>query len=280
MIRLQPPALAPEIFDVTMRGLESGLTVGDIATYGFLSCDGLDQAAEVLARDELAQFDCIPVRDDGRVTGVLLRDDKVSGTASEAMQHLHDGLLVAADEPLKAFLPLLVETPYRLVVGGATIEAIVTASDVLKLPVRLLAFALVTHLEMSMADVIVRRSTSDEWKRLLKNGRQTRLDAKFQELKRDNFEPALIEVADFCDKREVLLEMGVLTTHTSKTQARQGFKDIEQKLRNTVAHGATYIQNQDELREFISLLELAEEWIVRLKEDPGCPSQAASGGKS
>lgn len=268
MIRLQPPALAPEIFDLTMRGLQRGLTVGDIATYGFLACAGHDQAAEVLAREDLAQFDCIPVRNDGRITGVLLREDRgVSGTAFEAMRHLHDGLLVAADEPLKEFLPLLIETPYRLVVRGATIEAIVTASDVLKLPVRLLTFALVTHLEMSMADVIVQRSTGDQWKTLLSDGRRTRLDEKFEGLKRDNFEPPLIEVADFCDKREVLLAMGVLTTHTSKTQASKGLKDIELKLRDTVAHGATYVHNQDELREFIRLLELAEEWIERLRGD-------------
>jgi hypothetical protein len=120
---------------------------------------------------------------------------------------------------------------------------------------------------MSMADVIVRRSTGDQWRTLLSDGRRTRLDEKFEGLKRDNFEPALIEVADFCDKREVLLEMGVLTTHTSKTQARKGFEEIELKLRDTVAHGATYVHNQDELREFIRLLELAEDWIERLRGD-------------
>jgi hypothetical protein len=70
------------------------------------------------------------------------------------MRRPDDGLLVASDEPLKRFIPLLVESPYRLVVRGTRIEGIVTNSDVHKLPVRLLAFALVTHLEMTMADVI------------------------------------------------------------------------------------------------------------------------------
>ena len=62
------------------------------------------------------------------------------------MRRLDDGLLVASDKPMKRFVPLLVESPHRLVVRDTRIEGIVTSSDVHKLPLRLLAFALVTHL--------------------------------------------------------------------------------------------------------------------------------------
>jgi hypothetical protein len=73
----------------------------------------------------------------------------------------------------------------------------------------------------------------------------------------------MIEVADFCDKREVLIGMGLLPA-ASKRLARAPFQDIERKLRNTVAHGATYVQNVDQLREFVGLLTLAEDLIAQL----------------
>ena len=53
MSRIQSPAFGAEIFDLTMKGLETGLRVGDIATYGFLSCGADEDAAEVMGRDRM-----------------------------------------------------------------------------------------------------------------------------------------------------------------------------------------------------------------------------------
>jgi predicted transcriptional regulator len=72
--------------------------------------------------------------------------DRLLDGRRAVLRELRLGLLVASDEPLKRIIPLLVESPHRLVVQGTRIEGIVTSSDVHKLPVRLLAFALVTHL--------------------------------------------------------------------------------------------------------------------------------------
>jgi hypothetical protein len=261
--RIAPPAFGLTIFDVTMKGLEVGLKVGDIATYGFESCKAEDDATEVMRRSDLLLFDCIPVRDGDRVVGVLERNGEIGpGPARDAMRRLDEDLLVAADEPLKGFIPLLVRSPHRLVVRGTHIEGIVTRSDVHKLPVRLLAFALVTHLEMTMAELIVREMKDEEWKPLLSRGRQSKLEEKFEALRTANFDPPLIEVTDFCDKREILARRGLLCV-PSKAKAVGDFKRIEE-LRNSVAHAATYAQSDAQLAEFVELLELTEQWIVRL----------------
>jgi hypothetical protein len=68
---IEPPVLASEIFDLTMKGLETRLTVGDNASYALLSCDADDDAGDVLALTDLLPFDCIPVRDGDRIIGVL-----------------------------------------------------------------------------------------------------------------------------------------------------------------------------------------------------------------
>lgn len=247
-----------------MKGLEAGLKVGDIATYGFESCRADDDAAEVLNRAGLATFDCIPVRDaDERVIGVLERiGTELVGPARGAMRPLDDALLVAADEPLKAFIPLLVQSPHRLVVGrGPRIEGIVTSSDVHKLPVRLLAFALVTHLEMTMADVIKKTSTDNDWLEKLGKARRERVIQKLADLRAKNIDPPLLELTDFCDKRDVLAKKGLLGT--SKAEGVKDLRRIEE-LRNSVAHAATYAQDSRQLREFVGLLELTEAWIRHL----------------
>jgi hypothetical protein len=262
MSRIEPPAFESEIFDLTMKGLEAGLKVGDIATYGFLTCEASDNASEVLERPAFALFDCIPVRDGERVIGVLERNGRsVSGTARSSMRPLDDTLLVAADEALKGFIPLLVESPHRLVVRGARIDGIVTSSDVHKLPVRLLAFALVTHLEMTMTDVIRRTSSEDEWLGCLGERRRGRVLQKLEDLRARNFDPPLLELTDFCDKRDILAKKGLFGSE--KAQAIRDFRQIEE-LRNSVAHAATYAQDAERFREFVDLLGLAEAWIRRL----------------
>jgi CBS domain-containing protein len=263
--RIEPPAFGSEIFDLTMKGLEAGLKVGDIATYRFYSCEIYHDAAEVMGRADLLQFDCIPVRNGERVVGVLERNGEfASGPARDAMRRLDDGLLVSSDEPLKGFIPLLVESPHRLVVRGARIEGIVTRSDVHKLPVRLLAFALVTHLEMTMAGVILGRSERDDWIGSLSDGRRDKVMEKFDELRTENFDPPLIEMTDFADKRSVLAKMGVLDS-PSKSKAVEAFERIED-LRNKVAHAGTYVETQPQFGEFVETLQLTETWIGRLSD--------------
>jgi predicted transcriptional regulator len=263
--RIEPPALTPDVFEATMNGLETGLRVGDIATSGFASCDADDDVHEVMRRPELLRFDCVPVIETGHVVGVLERNgDTQQGAVRERMRRLDDGLLVSSDELLKAFIPLLIECPHRLVVHGTRITGIVTSSDVHKLPVRLLAFALITHLEMTMAQVILRGSEGDDWILLLKDGRRKAVEDKFRALQTASFDPPLIEVTDFCDKRDVLDKRGILV-FPSRKKAVAGFKKVE-NLRNSLAHAASYAQDQASLAEFVALLELTEEWITRLSQ--------------
>lgn len=78
------------------------------------------------------------------------------------MVPLDGSLLVTAEEPLTRFVPLLRRRPYRLVLLGTEIAGIVTRSDIIKPPVRLLAFTLVSHLEVAMTELIRARYPTDE----------------------------------------------------------------------------------------------------------------------
>ena len=121
-----------DIFERTIRGLEIGLKVGDVATFELGACSVDDDVREAQSRRTLS---AISIRAPRAVVGVLERGESQEGRVADVRRPLDDSLLVAFDEPIKGFLPNLLETPYRLVVRGSQIDGIVTWSDVHKLPV-------------------------------------------------------------------------------------------------------------------------------------------------
>ena len=79
------------------------------------------------------------------------------------MTPLDDSLLTTADQPLMALLHDLVVPPYyRLVVEGKDMRGIVTRSDVLKLPVRVLAFTFIADVESLLNKKITQRCPDNQ----------------------------------------------------------------------------------------------------------------------
>jgi hypothetical protein len=145
------------IFQTTMKGLEVGLQVQHIATWDdelrTCSIDDERDVATLFADPEFKDFDQVPVRKDSSIIGVVTRE--CEGSIKKCLQPLTEAMLIAAQEPLTQFISLMANRPpYRLVIRSGRITGIVTRSDLLKLPVRLFAFTLVTHLELLMTDII------------------------------------------------------------------------------------------------------------------------------
>jgi predicted transcriptional regulator len=255
---ITPPSVSLRVFEQTMASLDAGLTVADIATFDLGSCSIDEDAQAALARADVRDFDWIPVVANDVIVGVLERGSEPEGPAVKSMRPLDDSVLVSASEPLKGFIPVLAITQYRLVVQGSSIKGIVTASDLQKLPVRLLIFALVTHVEMTMANAVEIRMPDDSWVGLLNETRRTNLSRNFNRLRRGSYDPPMIDVAEFCDKRSVLRKLRVLSKRDE-----DDFKAIE-GLRNRVAHAASYAENAAELGRLVQLMEIAENWITRL----------------
>ena len=151
------------IFQFTMSGLTAGLRVVHIAALQLMTCEVNQEVTEVLEDNALSGFDYIPVLSRKRIIGIFERKcARGDGTVRENMHALDDSLLVAADEPLTSFVPSLKISPFRLVVKGTEIKGIVTRSDLIKLPVRLVAFTQICHLEMEMTTLIKARCKDDD----------------------------------------------------------------------------------------------------------------------
>jgi len=240
-----------DIFERTIRGLEAGLKVGDIATFDLRTCNADDDVDEVLERGDLELFSAIPVRGHGAIIGVLERSRAARGRVGEVMRPLNDSLLVAFDEPIKGFIPKLQETPYRLVVRGTQIDGIVTWSDVHKLPVRLLVFVIITHLEMLMAEAIVEHYGEDRWLGALKPKRREKVNEKIATLRMDELDPPLIELTEFADKKGASRCGSVADWEIGTRRARDELRRIED-LRNKVAHASGFVNDHADLQQEVS----------------------------
>jgi CBS domain-containing protein len=252
-----------DTFDETIRGLEAGLRVEHIATFDLKTCGVADPAEVILGKAELKGFDRIPVRGaNDRIVGVLSRDGgSTSGPVAERMEPLSESLLVPAGAPLLSFILAAKTNPYRLVLTTKGIEGIVTRSDLLKLPVRLLAFALVTHLEMLMARIIRKRFPlpDNSWLQVLTGPRQKEVQRKHDSLARGRMNPDILEFTEFCDKRDVVANLDGLTCREVRELASI------QKLRDSVAHAATFIHDDASVSSFFRRIDLLAKWISQLQ---------------
>jgi CBS domain-containing protein len=202
-----------KVLRVTISGLETGLRVLHIATFDLKTCSATQSVTDVADDASLADFDYIPVREKARIVGVLDNRGQrpLDGSVRDHMLPLDGSVLVTADEPLTRFVPLLRKRPYRLVLLGTEIRGIVTRSDIIKPPVRLLAFTLVSHLEMVMTDFIrACCPTDDAFLGVLGTldlSRRKKLEKRHQQRQQKNLLMPAVEIADFDDKRVVVTHL-------------------------------------------------------------------------
>jgi predicted transcriptional regulator len=178
-------ATSEEILSQTLQGLAMGVQVRHIATAPLCFCSASDQVGAVLSAAEFKIYSQIPVRNGDRTCGVLERAHcNLEGTVRQAMKALDDSILVAAGAPLMEYLEMATNSGYRLVVDGGNVNAIVTRSDLQKLPVRVVVFTLITNLELLMADVIRSlKLVPPGWKQHLSDGRREKVKEKFDKLR-------------------------------------------------------------------------------------------------
>lgn len=260
MSRIAANGSSYEVFENTMVHLEQTLSVEHIATFGFSTCNFRENPRQVL--DQYADFDQIPVKRDGKIVGVLERNgqnDEMS--MAQVMKPLDVSMLVAAEEPISRFIDCLLEKPYyRLVLDGQHLNGVVTRSDLLKLPVRLLALARITHLELIMAALVDANYPDDTWLSLLPNKRQKYIEDLFNNLQQDNINMYRLEVSGFRDKYAVLSNLPNIP-NTFET-------DMEelQELRNQLAHAKNFVGDERALSRFLGRLRIADELIAELSE--------------
>lgn len=264
------------LFEETLTGLEAGLRVELIAASPLETCDVSNDAEVVLKDNWFSDFTCIPVREgeNGSIVGVLERSGTPpQKTVKQCMRPLDGSMLISAGATLRELIPLLGESPYRLVVTKKGIEGIVTPSDLQKLPVRLYVFALITHLEMLMREIIARRyPNDDDWLALLTDDSRKDINKDWRRLKKRDLNISKLECASLNVECTILEQ--VLPPEEGK-KLKEESKMIRE-LRNSIDHARGYADDDQRGQTFIDCHEKLLSWIEALPhylEEPPSASE-------
>lgn len=217
-----------------------------------------DADARAWLQSSNPDFDQFPVRDDaGATVGVLIRStDLGQGKVRDLMHPLSESLIVSADMPIADLIPQLKGQHFRMVLRGARIDGLVTQSDLLKLPVRMLLFGMLSHLELLLREFVHQRAPWPAWVELLSARRRSQIRSDLAQLRSARFEPNPLELSSFGDVLEVL------------TKCPKDGDDFTsgasiKRLRDDVAHAKTYITSPDDVSNFVDCFENIERWIAR-----------------
>ena len=240
------PVLDTEL-DAALKAMELSFHVRLIGTFSpDLICAPADVQAAPWLDQNHPDFDQFPVREGDATIGILSRQSNHGDKSiRQVMQPLSERVIVSADMPLADLIPLLRDSHYRLILRGGRIDGLVTQSDLLKLPVRMMLFGLISHLEMCLRALVRARAPWPKWLELLEPEPRKAVKRELSKLENARFEPDPLELSNFSDVISVL----ALQPDLGDDFRREA--DPIRILRNEISHARTYIGSTDGVRQFV-----------------------------
>jgi hypothetical protein len=227
----------PSIPKAVKRVFTETFTARDLAE-PLASFDAGAAAADVRAFMTARDFDVVGVRKDGQVIGYVDKVSLESGNLDQCLRPLEQAPVLLDSASLLNVLTALNQSPFLLVSVFGMVGGIVTPADLLKAPVRMWLFGLVTMIEMRFSELIERHCPGDSWKAFVSEGRLQKAQALLEERSRRNQALQLMDCLQFSDKGQIIAkneDIRRLTVFASRKQTEEAVKKLEQ-LRNNLAH--------------------------------------------
>jgi hypothetical protein len=225
------------------KALHGGLTVELISTPAneLKTCTPHELISDVLQRNP-EDFDFLPVIDDvdrfiGMFHAAACRDRRTLSTVWYCYVPLSEDYLIGADASILDFMLDADDKQCRLVISGTKVVGLVSLSDLQRLPVRAALFALITGLEMTMADLIrTKYPKTEDWMRFLADRRRAKIEEEREKAKSDDGYVDTLLFTQFCDKRDILTQR---LPEPQRSALDTTLVSIE-TLRNSLAHASEY----------------------------------------
>jgi hypothetical protein len=256
----------------TLDTLLERLPVSLIATSrnNFKTCGPSEKLSDICAsnKEDYDHFPVVDPTEDGRGTIIGILDVTPHAKAhasllvSEVMWPLAEEHLIGSDASILEFVRDADHHRCRLVVSGCEISGLVSLADIQRLPVRAVLFAIITHLEGTMADAI--RRAYDPVEVGIAKLRKPRRDVTYRRVEESKTHDAFVETllcTQFCDKVTMLMEHKSFVW--SKTKFEKELKKI-QKLRDGVAHTNDYGATRVMAEQTCDTVRLMDKWIELL----------------
>ena len=246
------------VFEQTIAHLENALQVGHVATTPLEVAHPNQTIGVIRAWAAAAKINNVPVQHDGRIVAVV---ENVNGDLAPSRdgippqappegqlvksvaRPLSGDMLIEARMPLGELIDELVKPPhYRLVVNAGRMDSIVTPSDLGKLPMRVLAYTAVAHLEATMIQAIRRiHPTDEDAVARLNEGAQAQVLGDLDRMHAKKLDPALLEVTNLQQKGLILCAAGIY--RGDPAAVADEFLDLYEKLRNPLMHAASFVDD-------------------------------------
>ena len=218
------------------------------------TCRRNETGRAVMARNE-GDYSFLPVVDGTerkRFLGLYraerwFGDEAPDEPINDDFELLSEDHLIGADASIIEFVTKADERQARLVVSGGEVAGLVTLSDLQRLPVRAAIFALVTSLEIAMAQRIETEWPDNPtgWLELLSDPRRDEVLKKIRTAKDEDGFVSEIVFTQISDKATILRKENLVSG--SGKQLKRDFNEIRD-LRDDLAHSNYYAETPQAAR--------------------------------
>ncbi|MCR9293553.1 MAG: hypothetical protein NXI32_12595 [bacterium] len=252
------PFNAPAIAGLK-RVFRDAFTVRDIAE-SLISFDDLTPAELVHEFMLEKNLTVVGIRNSGSVCGFITLENLSRGTTcGDGMQPL-DASHVIHDSASLVDLVLSLRQQQRLFVTVlGQVGGIVSRTDLLKPPVRMWLFGMITLIEMRLTKLIERLCPDDSWQEFLSPARIEKANELLNERRRRLQELSLLDCLQLSDKTQIVARhppLRNLTRFASRRSMEEATKRLE-KLRNNLTHSQDIVSSDWEA--IVSLAENLED---------------------
>lgn len=231
----------------------------DLIAEPLSTCSINDDALQVKSKLKTKDFDIFGVEKGGIIAGYVKQSGLSEGKVKDFYIPFSSDNLISDSTSLIELLDLFQYRDYMFILEKNQVNKIVTIADLHKHPIRMLAFSLISLLEMYLTYVISDHYPDSEWKDQLGDTRVKNAEYILNLRLERNEALTLLDSTQLSDKGEIVRNTPALLEQLgfeSKNKCAAFFREIE-FLRNNTAHSQEVIYHDD--RELIRImLQLSE----------------------
>lgn len=245
------------IRDVFESNLNVNLVAEDIST-----CSLDDDTMIIRKKMKSMNFDIYGVEDNGTVIGYVNIEKLGEGLIRNYYKKFRLENLISESTSLMELLDLFQERDYAFILEGSLVRKIVTIADLHKHPIRMLAFSLISLLEMYLTTTIKDFYPNEEWTEFISDKRMEAARGIYNLRLEKNVDLTLLDSTQLADKGRIVIKTPELLGELGFESIRKckGFFNAMEDLRNNTAHSQEmiYSDNQKLIEIILQLRDVLE----------------------
>lgn len=193
---------------------------------------------DILPLMEQQQLDVVCLRDSGKITGYVRRNDLHEGSCGDHLRPFRQGQVLASDSSFSDIIHILTLHQYGFIRLFDDVVGYISRSEINKPVVRMWLFGIITFTEMELGQMIQEYYPEQSWHNMLTEKRLAKALELQEERLRRNQHSNLIDCLQLSDKGQIVIqnpEFLALLDIGSKSVAKRLVRELE-SLRNNLAH--------------------------------------------